>query len=148
VTRPTISGISPLFIVADVSVALSFYRDMLGFEVTFRGPTPEDEFFGIVRRDGAMIMVKALGVISDGREVLVEPLPNYGRKPACSWDAYLEVPDPDALAAEFASRGVLFSVAITDTDDGLRGFEIRDLDGYGLFFGRLRASGAGMNPLG
>ena len=138
-TRPTISGISPLFIVADVPATLSFYRDMLGFEVTFRGPTPEDEFFGIVRRDRAMIMFKALGAIVDGKEVIVEPLPNYGREPVFSWDAYLEVPDPDALAAEFASRGVLFSAPIADRDDGLRGFEIKDLDGYGLFFGRLRA---------
>jgi catechol 2,3-dioxygenase-like lactoylglutathione lyase family enzyme len=138
-TRPTISGISPFFIVADVPAALSFYRDKLGFEVTFRGPTPEDEFFGIVRRDGAMIMVKALGVISEGKEVIVEPHPNYGRKPAFSWDAYLEVADPDALAAEFASRGVPFAVPLADNDDGLRGFVVRDIDGYGLFFGRLRA---------
>ncbi|MCA1616469.1 MAG: hypothetical protein LC800_20720 [Acidobacteria bacterium] len=138
-TRPTISGISPLFIVADVPAALSFYRDKLGFDVTFRGPDPEDEFFGIVRRDRAMIMFKSLGAISDGKEVIVEPLPNYSREPVFSWDAYLEVPDPDALAAEFASRGVLFSAALTDRDDGLRGFEIKDLDGYGLFFGRLRA---------
>jgi catechol 2,3-dioxygenase-like lactoylglutathione lyase family enzyme len=36
-TRPAISGISPFFIVADVPATLSFYRDMLGFEVTFRG---------------------------------------------------------------------------------------------------------------
>lgn len=135
-TPPTISGISPLFIVVDVPAALSFYRDMLGFDVVFRGPTPEDEFFGIVRRDGAMIMFKALGVIADGKEVLVEPVPNYGRQPAFSWDAYVEVPDPDALAAEFASRGVPFAAPIADSDDGLRGFVIEDLDGYGLFFGR------------
>lgn len=82
-TRTTISSISPFFIVADVPAALSFYR-----------------------RDGAMIMFKALGVISDGKEVAVEPVPNYNREPAFSWDAYLEVPDPDALAAEFASRCV------------------------------------------
>ena len=138
-TRPTISRIAPFFIVADVTAALSFYRDMLGFEVTFRGPSPEDEFFGIVRRDGAMIMFKSLGVIAEGKEVIVEPLPNYGREPAHSWDACLDVPDPDALAAEFASRGVLFSVPVSDNDDGLRGFEIKDLDGYGLFFGCLRA---------
>ena len=139
-TRVRISRISPFFIVADVPAALSFYRDMLGFEVTFRGPSPEDEFFGIVRRDGAMIMVKALGMISDGKDVSVEPLPNYSRKPAFSWDAYLEVPDPDALAAEFASRGVLFSVPLTDRgDDGVRGFVIKDIDGYGLFFGNHRA---------
>ena len=138
-TRPTISGISPFFIVADVPASLSFYRDKLGFEVTFRGPTPEDEFFGIVRRDGATIMFKALGVISDGTEVIVAPVPNYKREPAFSWDAYLEVPDPDALAEEFASRGVPFSVPLTDNDDGLRGFVIKDIDGYGLFFGHHRS---------
>lgn len=127
------------FIVADVPATLSFYRDMLGFEVIFRGPDPDDEFFGIVRRDGAMIMFKALGVVVAGKEVVVEPLPNYGREPAHSWDAYLDVSDPDALAAELASRGVRFSVPLQDTEDGLRGFEIKDLDGYGLFFGRLKA---------
>ena len=137
---PTISGITPFFIVANVPATLSFYHDILGFEVTFRGPTPEDEFFGIVRRDGAMIMFKALGAISGGEELAVEPVPNYSRKPAFSWDAYLEVPDPDALAAEFASRGVLFSVPLTDRgDDGVRGFVIKDIDGYGLFFGNHRA---------
>ena len=137
-TQPTISGISPLFIVANVPATLSFYSDMLGFEVTFRGPTPDDEFFGIVRRNGATIMFKALGEIVDGKEVLVDPVPNYKRKPAFSLDAYLEVPDPDALAAELASRGVRFSVplALGEDDDGLRGFVIEDIDGYGLFFGR------------
>jgi len=137
---PTISGITPFFIVANVPATLSFYHNMLGFEVTFRGPTPEDEFFGIVRRDGAMIMFKALGVMRDGKEILVEPVPNYSREPAFSWDAYLDVPDPDALAAEFASRGVVFSVPLTDRgDDGVRGFVIKDIDGYGLFFGNHRA---------
>ena len=138
-TRPTIAGISPFFIVADVPAALSFYRDKLGFEITFRGPSPDDEFFGIVRRDDATIMFKALGAIVDGKEVVVDPVPNYGRKPAFSWDAYLEVPDPDALAAEFGSRGVPLSVPIRDRGDGLRGFEVKDLDGYGLFFGRIAA---------
>lgn len=131
-----ISSISPFFIVADVPATLSFYRDKLGFDVTFRGPAPEDEFFGIVNRDGAMIMFKALGEIVDGKDVHVDPVPNYGRKPAFSWDAYLYVPDPDALAAEFDSRGAPFAMPIRDTGDGLRGFVVKDLDGYGLFFGR------------
>ena len=139
-TRLTISSIAPFFIVADVPATLSFYHDMLGFEVTFRGPTPDDQFFGIVRRDGAMIMFKALGVMRDGNEILVEPIPNYGREPAFSWDAYLDVPDPDALAAEFESRGVVFSVPLTERGgDGVRGFVIKDIDGYGLFFGNHRA---------
>jgi catechol 2,3-dioxygenase-like lactoylglutathione lyase family enzyme len=128
--RPEVAEVSPLFIVQDVPRSLSFYRDRLGFEVTFQGPAADDIFFGIVRRGGAMIMFKDLGV---------DPLPNYGREPALSWDAYFEVPDPDALAAEFASRNVEFSEPLTDRDDGLRGFAIRDSDGYGLFFGRYRS---------
>ena len=137
-TLPIVSNIAPFFIVANVPATLAFYRDKLGFEVTFRGPEPGDEFFGIVRRGGAVIMFKALGVNTDGVEVGVEPVPNFGREPAFSLDAYVEVPDPDALAAEFASRGVSFAAPLSDSDDGLRGFVIKDLDGYGLFFGHHR----------
>jgi len=139
VTRSTISGISPFFIVANVPATLSFYRDKLGFEVTFRGPSPDDEFLGIVRRDAAVIMFKALGEVLNGKEVLVEPVPNFKRQPALCLDAFVEVPDPEALATEFASRGVRFSVPLADSDDGLRGFVIEDIDGYGLFFGHVRA---------
>ena len=128
-TRPEIGGISPFFIVQDVPEAFSFYRDRLGFEITFQVPG-DDLFFGIVRRGGAMIMFKS---------VEVAPLPNYRRDPAARWDAYLYVPDPDALAAEFASRNVEFSEPLKDTHDGLRGFELKDSDGYVLFFGRPRS---------
>ena len=131
-TKPEISSIAPFFIVNDCPAALTFYRDQLGFEIIFDGPAPDDIFFGIVRRGGAMIMLKAVGV---------EPLPNYKRdvkKGVARWDAYLNVPDPDALAAEFAARNVEFSEPLKDTHDGLRGFEVKDADGYVLFFGRPR----------
>ena len=128
-TRPEISGISPFFIVHDAGAALSFYRDQLGFEITFQEPA-DDPFFGIVCRGGALIMLK---------DVSVDPLPNYQREPAARWDAYLYVPDPDALAAEFALRKVEFSEPLKDTHDGLRGFELKDRDGYVLFFGRPRS---------
>ena len=39
-TKPEISGIAPFFIVKSVPSALSFYRDRLGFNVTFQGPEP------------------------------------------------------------------------------------------------------------
>ncbi len=130
--RAEISGISPFFIVSHTPTALSFYRDRLGFEIAFQGPTPEDTFFGIVRRGGAQILLKAIGV---------PPVPNYTRdikQGIARWDAFLDVPDPDALAAEFASRDVEFFEPLKDTDDGLRGFEVKDADGYLLFFGRRR----------
>ncbi len=132
-TKPEISGIAPFFIVKSVPAALRFYRDVLGFDITFQGPTEDDIFFGIVQRGAAMIILKDIGV---------QPLPNYTRdikKGIARWDAYLHVPDPDALAAEFSSRNVVFFRSLEDNssgDDGLRGFEIKDADGYILFFGR------------
>ena len=143
-TKAAIAGISPFFIVADVPATLAFYRDKLGFEITFRGPSPDDEFFGIVCRGRAMIMFKSLGAVVDGKEIAVAPVPNYGREPAFGWDAYLSVPDPDALAAEFASRDVPFAAPLSERgDDGVRGFVIRDIDGYGLFFGNAEPTGNG-----
>ena len=90
-TKPDISSIAPFFIVKNVPAALSFYRDRLGFDITFQGPSDDDIFFGIVQRGGAMIMVKE------------------------------------------------FSHPLENDDDGLRGFEVKDTDGYVLFFGRPRS---------
>ena len=132
-TQAKISGIAPFFIVKNVPIALAFYRDRLGFDISFQGPEPDDIFFGIVQRGGATIILKAIGV---------EPVPNYTRdikQGIARWDAFLHVPDPDALAEEFASRNVEFFRTIQDGEGGevgLRGFEVKDADGYLLFFGR------------
>src|SRR3569832_26672 len=129
-STPQITGIAPFFIVKDVPKALAFYRDRLGFDIVFQGPEPDDIFFGIVRRDAAMIMFKEVGV---------EPVPIHTRDikiGIARWDAYLNVPDPEALAAEFESRNVEFFVPLplTESDDGLRGFEIKDGNGFFCFF--------------
>jgi catechol 2,3-dioxygenase-like lactoylglutathione lyase family enzyme len=128
--RPAIDSISPFFIVNRVHQSISFYRDKLGFEVTFQEPPPPDQdpFFAILSRDGAMIFLKGGG----------DPLPNAQRYSWARWDAYLHVPDPDALAGEFSRRGTAFSEPLKDTHDGLRGFAITDPDGHVLFFGRPR----------
>src|SRR5580765_3857398 len=109
---PQIAGIAPFFIVRNVPTALAFYRDRLGFDITFQGPSDDDIFFGIVKRDAAMIILKAIGV---------DPVPNYTRdikQGIARWDAFLHVPDPDALAAEFSSRNVEFFKTIKDSADG------------------------------
>jgi catechol 2,3-dioxygenase-like lactoylglutathione lyase family enzyme len=129
-TSPQIAGIAPFFIVRSVPAALAFYRDRLGFDIMYQGPEPDDIFFGIVQRKPAMIMLKDIGL---------EPQPNASRSGGngiARWDAYVAVPDPDALAAEFEARSVEFSIPLRDTDEGLRGFELKDVDGYVLFFGR------------
>jgi catechol 2,3-dioxygenase-like lactoylglutathione lyase family enzyme len=128
-TRPTTTAISPSFIVSNVDRTIAFYRDKLGFETRFQQPD-RDPFFAIIGRDGAQIFIKA--------EKDITPVPNSKRHPHLRLDAFVYTPDPDALAREFADHGAAFSEPLQDTHDGLRGFEIRDPDGYILFFGRPR----------
>lgn len=126
--KVAIGAISPFFIVRDASDSITHYR-RLGFELRFAEPR-EAPFFAIVGRGGAQIFLKDLGEA-------VPPVPNAGRHPFTAWDAFIQVDDPDALAEEFETAGIAFHVPLRDRDDGLRGFEISDPDGYILFFGRV-----------
>ena len=125
-----LGNISPFFIVSDIRRAVRFY-EQLGFEPRVVAPEQEP-FFAIVGRDSVQVYLKN---VSDGSHT-IEPQPNHTRHEWAPWDAFVFVADPDGLAKEFASRGVRFDQAIYDRDDGLRGFAIRDADGYVLFFGR------------
>jgi len=125
-----IGGASPLFIVRDVRSTLAYYRDKLGFDIAYQGPEPDDIFFGIVQRDRAMFMFK---------DVDIDPVPNYTRDIGhgiASWDAYVYVPDPDDLYKEFVSRNVDFKMPLCNNSDDLRGFEVEDINGYIIYFGR------------
>ena len=118
-TKPEISSIAPFFIVQNVPAALAFYHDRLGFDITFQGPDPDDIFFGIVQRGGAMIIFKEVGV---------DPVPNYTRdikQGIARWDAYLHVLDPDALAqsshraiSNFSNRSKIPMMACVDSTPG------------------------------
>jgi catechol 2,3-dioxygenase-like lactoylglutathione lyase family enzyme len=124
-----LGAVSACFVVSNIDRTIAFYKDKLGFENRFQEPAA-DPFFAIVGRDTAQLFVKA------ERNVL--PQPNCTRHPHLRLDAFVYVEDPDAYAAELSGRGVEFSAPLKDTSDGLRGFEIRDPDGYVLFFGRPR----------
>lgn len=128
-SRTEIGHIAPSFIVSSVPQTIAFYCDKLGFETRYKDPE-QNPFFAIVGRDAAQIFVKS--------ESGIAPQPNPTRHPHLRLDAFVYVQEPDALAAEFAAREVAFSSPLQDTNDGLRGFELRDPDGYTLFFGRPR----------
>ena len=127
-TQAQLVHVAPFFIVRDVKQSIAFYRDLLGFEVTFLGPD-DDPYFAIVKRDGVRLMLKAVAPE-------VQPMPNPTRHQWARWDAYVHTPDPDALAEELTSRGVCFREPLSDNSDRLRGFEVADADGYVLYFGR------------
>lgn len=127
-TRAHLGFIAPFFIVRDVAPSIAFYRDRLGFELTYLGPA-DDPYYAMVERDGVRLMLKAI-------TPEVQPTPNPSRHHWARWDAYIHTPDPDALAEEFASRGVSFREPLGINSDNLRGFEVMDADGYVLYFGR------------
>jgi catechol 2,3-dioxygenase-like lactoylglutathione lyase family enzyme len=129
VAQAQLVHIAPFFIVHDVVRSIAFYQERLGFELEYIGPTEDDPFFGMVRRGGVRLMLKAI-------TPEVQPTPNPTRHPWARWDAYVYVPDPDALAEELAERGVSFHEPLGVNSDRLRGFEIEDADGYVLYFGR------------
>jgi catechol 2,3-dioxygenase-like lactoylglutathione lyase family enzyme len=144
-SQAQLSYIAPFFIVGNVLRSAAFYRDRLGFELTFLGP--DRPFFAMLMRDGVGLMLKAI-------TPEVQPTPNPSRHHWARWDAYVNTPDPDALAEEFTSRGVSFREPLGINPDQLRGFEVMDPDGYVLYFGRpvsrvpLRASCLTKEPPG
>ena len=124
----SLTFLSPLLIVRHVPSSVAFYRDRLGFEVNHLAPD-DDPFFAMLQRDGVHLMLKAIAAD-------VAPQPNPSHHAWAKWDAYIHTPDPDALAAELTSRGVVFHEPLGVNSDQLRGFEVQDADGYVLFFGR------------
>ena len=121
----TLTTIAPLFVVDNLRASLDFYCSKLGFEVSYTG----EDFFGIVERDGVMIMLKAI-------TPEIHPQPNHSRHEWARWDAYVHTPDPDSLYSEFAANAVPMYGPLVDNSDGLRGFEIIDNSGYVIYFGR------------
>ena len=126
--RTRLERIYPFFIVENLAASIEFYNQKLGFETDLLVPE-DDPFFGIVSRDNVRILLKH--ITQD-----IYPTPNHTRHEWARWDAFILVADPDALFAEFQSRGVAFHQTLADTDDGLRAFELKDRDGYVLCFGK------------
>jgi catechol 2,3-dioxygenase-like lactoylglutathione lyase family enzyme len=125
---PNLTHIFPFFIVADLESAVSFYTGKLGFEVRYTGPA-DGPYWAIVGRDEISIMLKAIAPD-------IKPVPNHTRHEWARWDAYIHVSDPDTLFEAYRGAGIQFRQPLKDDDDGLRGFEVTDADGYVLFFGR------------
>ncbi len=123
-----LTHISPFFIVESLRIAVDFYDKKFGFELQYLMPG-EVPYFAIVRRDNISIMLKEIA--GD-----VKAIPNHTRHKFARWDAFIHTADPDQLFEEYRLKGVTFNQGIKNDDDGLRGFEIVDADGYVLFFGR------------
>ncbi len=126
----SLHNVAPFFIVDDLESSLDFYCHKLGFEVVHKGGDGSGNvFWGMVRRDNVMIMLKSISPE-------IHPVPNCSRHEWAPWDAYVYTPDPDSLYEEYVAKSAPIHQALKDTHDGLRAFEILDNNGYVLCFGR------------
>ncbi len=108
--------------VKDVVASETFYREKLGFGAgTFFGEPPT---FCIIGRGNVRVFLDKTRT-----SPRATPLNQY-------WALYIYVDDVDALAAEFAGRGIAFDRAIEDQEYGCRDFDIRDPDGHVIGFGQ------------
>ena len=120
-------SVSPFLIVRDLRVAVDFYCDKLGFQSILEVPK-DDPFFAIVCRDSVSFSLKEIGPDTT-------PVPNHCRHEWARWDAFVDTRNPDELYREFCEKDVTIHEPLADTDDGLRAFEIQDVNGYVICFG-------------
>jgi uncharacterized glyoxalase superfamily protein PhnB len=120
--------IAPYFFVPDVVAAAHYYHDTLGFAFDrFWGDPP---VFCMVQRGGVVIM---LSQIED--RSLVRPN-SLAEREGGAWDAYVRVPDADALHGELVARGATIARGLCDQEYGCRDFDVLDCNGYRLCFGQ------------
>jgi catechol 2,3-dioxygenase-like lactoylglutathione lyase family enzyme len=98
----------------DVSAAVAFYRDTLGFEVNY-----QQHDLGVMDRDGLRVLLIA-----------------RTRKHTGIGSCYFYVTDADALHAELTAKQANVQGEPVSQPWGLREFSVLDLDGNRLSFGQ------------
>ena len=120
--------IAPLLGFRDVRKAVDYYCETFGFSNpggVFEGIGDEGGVYGIVRRDGIEIhlQIRRRDPVSDERESI-------------EGDAYIFVPDVEALYQELRGRGARVFRSLRDEPYGLRDFSVEDLEGHRISFGQ------------
>jgi len=116
-----ITSLVPQFLVDDLSQAVSYYKDRLGFETDFI----YESVYASVSRDGFSIHLKCAPKISADRA---------HRKQNEHLDAFVGVRGIEALYDEFTSKDAHIIRSLDDRPWGCKDFYVVDLDGYILCF--------------
>ena len=116
--RPMMAGSATVFVVSDIATSLAYYRDVLGFQVTFEYGQPLS--YACLCRDEV-----ALHLLASSR---TKRLPGHGA--ICVF-----VRDVDQIYAEVSGRGARLLNQPEDRDYGMRDFDVVDADGNQLTFG-------------
>jgi uncharacterized glyoxalase superfamily protein PhnB len=116
-----LTGIAPQFLVDDISAAMVYYGDKLGFDVDFC----YDSFYAGVSRDGIAIHLKCAPKTLNDRA---------HRKQNEHLDAYISLTGVATLYAELQARGALITKSLEARPWSCIDFYVEDPDGYILCF--------------
>jgi len=116
-----INSLVPQFLVDDLSQAVKYYRDRLGFEPDFI----YESFYASVSRNGFAIHLKCAPKILADRA---------HRKQNEHLDAFVGVRGIEALYDEFTAKGANIIRSLDERPWGCKDFYVEDLDGYLLCF--------------
>jgi len=118
-----LAAAATVFVVSDVAKSIGYYRDALGFSVTFEWGAPSS--YACLCRDDVQLHLLA--------SQQTKRLPGNGG--ICVF-----VRDVDRLHADLVARGARLINAPEDRDYGMRDFDVLDLDGNQLTFGKGSAA--------
>ncbi|WP_027546186.1 VOC family protein [Bradyrhizobium sp. WSM2254] len=116
--HPMMAGFATVFVVSDITASLAYYRDVLGFEVTFEYGQPPS--YACLCRDEVGLHLLAAAA--------TKRLPGHG-------GVCIFVRDVDRFYAEVSGRGAKLINQPQDRDYDMRDFDVVDLDGNQLTFG-------------
>lgn len=116
-----------VLLVDDVARAADYYRERLGFDVTFYEANPGH--YAYASRDECHVHLACF------KDAPMQP--NSVAAPPDMFDVYVYVDDVEALHDELIERGADLLHGPVDQAYGLREIRVRDPHGYILAFGRV-----------
>jgi len=122
--KPTLFGIAPQLVVADVKRTAEYYRDVLGFNII--GLVADPPVYGMVERDGIQVHFGK----SDSPQIKM----NRDFR-SISHDYMIWVPEIDAFYDELNSNRVKILEEIVMRPYGSREFVFEDCDGHRILVG-------------
>jgi lactoylglutathione lyase len=117
--RRVFRGLFPIVVTADLQRSLGFYRDLLGFELTYSFPSEQEAVFATLDVEGGKL----------GLGQSEEPVDSA---PASIW---LYTDDVDAAVADLRAAGVPVVAEPADQPWGERVGSVADPDGYVVHIG-------------
>ena len=125
-------SIAPQWIVDHLEETLTFYVDLLGFQVEWKG-----DLFAIISKGKVTLMLRQLKSSNLKRPNRIPFLESgWHTKGPEAWDAYIWMEEVEDFYAEIKQKGVAVIKQLTHTDYGNLDFEIEDNNGYILCFGK------------